>query len=255
MDGLLAGLPPIGPLLGVAAAALAGGVSRGFSGFGAALVFVPLASAAAGPQAAVPVLALMECVACLVFLPSAWRHAVRREVAVMSVGAICAVPLGAMILAASDPVALRWAMVGLVLLAVAVLASGLRYRGAGSVPLTIGVGAAGGLMSGTAMLGGVPPAVFWLGRDAPAVVVRANMNLYFAILTVAVTAAFAWRGLIGPDSAWFALAAAPAYGAGLWAGAWLFGRASEATFRIAGIGIILAAAVLGLPLWDGLTGR
>jgi uncharacterized membrane protein YfcA len=160
-----------------------------------------------------------------------------------------------MILAASDPVALRWAMVGLVLLAVAVLASGLRYRGAGSVPLTLGVGAAGGLMSGTAMLGGVPPAVFWLGREAPAVVVRSNMNLYFAILTVAVTAAFAWRGLIGADSAWFALAAGPAYGAGLWAGAWLFGRASEAVFRVAGIGIILAAAVLGLPLWDGLTGR
>jgi uncharacterized membrane protein YfcA len=255
MDGLLAGLPPVVALLGVAGAALVGGVSRGFSGFGAALVFVPLASAAVGPQAAVPVLALMECVACLVFLPNAWRHAARTEVAAMSAGAICAVPMGALILAASDPVALRWVMTGLVLLAVAVLASGWRYRGAGSLPLTIGVGAAGGLMSGTAMLGGVPPAVWWLGRSAPAMVVRANMNLYFAILTVAVTAAFAWRGLIGADSAWFALAAGPAYGAGLWVGAALFGRASEATFRIAGIALILAAAVLGLPLWDPLTGR
>ncbi len=255
MDAMLGALPPAGAMLGVAGAALLGGVSRGFSGFGAALVFIPLASAAAGPQAAVPVLALMECVACLVFLPNAWRHAARREVAVMAAGAICAVPLGAMILAASDPVALRWAMTALVLVAVAVLASGLRYRGAGSVPLTLGVGAAGGLMSGTAMLGGVPPAVFWLGRNASALVVRANMNLYFAILTVAVTAAFVWRGLVGLDSAWFALAAGPAYAAGLWAGTALFGRASERVFRFAGIAIILVAALLGMPLWDGLTGR
>lgn len=255
MDGLLAGLPPIGAMLGIAGAALAGGVSRGFSGFGAALVFVPLASAAVGPRVAVPVLALMECIACLVFLPNAWRHAVRREVAVMAAGAACAVPIGAMILAASDPVALRWGLTALVLLGVAVLASGWRYRGAGSAPLTFGVGALGGVMSGTAMLGGVPPAVWWLGRSAPAVVVRANMNLYFAVLTVAVTGAFLWRGLVGPQTAWFALAAGPVYGAGLWAGSALFGRASEATFRIAGILLILAAAVLGMPLWDPLTGR
>lgn len=245
----------IGPLLGVAGAALLGGLSRGFSGFGAALVFIPLASAAVGPRTAVPVLALMECVACLVFLPNAWRHAARAEVATMAGGAICAVPIGAMILAASDAVALRWAMTAAVLLAVVVLASGWRYRGAGSVPLTIGVGAVGGVMSGTAMLGGVAPAVWWLGRSAPALVVRANMNLYFAILTVAVTAAFAWRGLIGTDSAWFALAAGPGYAAGLWAGTAVFGRASEAAFRRAGIALILAAAVLGMPLWDPLTGR
>lgn len=255
MESLLAHLPDTRALLGIAAAALAGGLSRGFSGFGAALVFVPLASAAVGPRAAVPVLALLECVSCLIFLPGAWRHAERREVAIMAAGAIGAVPLGALILASADPVALRWGLTGLVLLAVAVLASGWRYRGEGAVPMTIGVGAVGGVMSGTAMLGGVAPAAWWLGRAAPAVTVRANMNLYFAILTAAVAAAFAWRGLFGWESAWLALAAGPSYGAGLWGGAALFGLASETAFRRAGYALILAAAVLGMPLWDPLTGR
>lgn len=255
MGEFLNGLPATGALLGVAAAALIGGLSRGFSGFGAALVFVPLASAAVGPRAAVPVLALLECVSCLAFLPGAWRHAARREVGVMSLGAIFAVPLGALILAHSDPVALRWAMTGLVLAALVVLGSGWRYRGAGSAPLTVGVGAVGGVMSGTAMLGGVAPAVWWLGRGGAALNVRANMNLYFAILTAAVTAAFAWRGLIGAGSAWLALAAGPAYAAGLWGGAALFGMASETTFRRTAYVLILAAAVLGMPLWDPLTGR
>ncbi|MBP0463616.1 sulfite exporter TauE/SafE family protein [Roseomonas sp. PWR1] len=255
MEQVLAHLPPAAALLGVAAAALAGGLSRGFSGFGAALVFVPLASAAVGPRAAIPVLALLECVSCLVFLPNAWRLAARREVAVMSGGAICAVPIGAMILAATDPVALRWGLTALVLLAVAVLASGWRYRGPDSAPLLFGVGALGGAMSGTAMLGGVPPAAWWLGRAAPAATVRANMNLYFAVLTVAVTAAFAWRGLFGWQTAWLALAAGPAYAAGLWGGTALFGLASERVFRGAGYALILVAAVLGMPLWDPFTGR
>jgi hypothetical protein len=81
------------------------------------------------------------------------------------------------------------------------------------------------------------------------------MNLYFAILTAVVTAAFLWRGLIGVQSLWFALAAGPAYAAGLWGGTALFGRASEVAFRRAGLALILAAAVLGMPLWDPLTGR
>lgn len=255
MDALFANLPPLPAILGIAGAAVLGGLSRGFSGFGAALVFVPLASAAVGPRAAVPVLALLECVSCLVFLPNAWRHAARREVAVMATAAVVAVPLGALILAHAEPVPLRWGLTALVLLAVAVLASGWRYRGEGSVPLTLSVGAVGGVMSGTAMLGGVAPAAWWLGRSAPAVTVRANMNLYFAILTAAVTAAFAWRGLIGWDSAWLALAAGPSYAAGLWGGTALFGLASETTFRRAGYAMILTAAVLGMPLWDPLTGR
>jgi uncharacterized membrane protein YfcA len=255
MDTAWSHLPESGAFLGIVAAGLLGGLSRGFSGFGAALVFVPLASAAVGPRAAVPVLALLECGSCLVFLPNAWRHAARREVGVMALGAIFGVPLGALILAHSDPVALRWGLTALVLLAVAVLASGWRYRGEGSFPLTAGVGGIGGVMSGTAMLGGVAPAAWWLGRNAPAVTVRANMNLYFAILTVAVTAAFAWRGLIGWQGAWLALAAGPSYAAGLWGGTALFALASEKVFRRAGYALILAAAVLGMPLWDPLTGR
>ena len=255
MEYLLSHLPARGALLGIAVAALVGGLSRGFSGFGAALVFVPLASAAVGPRAAIPVLALLETVSCLIFLPGAWRYAARREVTVMVTGAILAVPLGSLILAHSDPVALRWGLTALVLAALGLLASGWRYRGRDSVPLTLGVGAVGGVMSGAAMLGGVPPAVWWLGRSATARVMRASMNLYFAVLTVAIVIAFAWRGLFGWPGLWLALAAGPAYGVGLWGGAALFGLASDTTFRRAAFALILAAAVLGMPLWDPLTGR
>ncbi|WP_180335950.1 hypothetical protein [Pleomorphomonas diazotrophica] len=45
---------------------------------------------------------------------------------------------------------------------------------------------------------------------------------------------------------------APAYGIGLWAGARLFGVASEAIFRRICLGMIALAVVIGLPLLDGL---
>ena len=81
--------------------------------------------------------------------------------------------------------------------------------------------------------------------------VRANMNLYFAVLTVIVTLALAWQGLLGWRSVWFAASALPAYGVALWAGSRLFWIASDRTFRRVAYGMILASALFGLPLWDG----
>lgn len=246
-------IPATSALVGLAIAGLAGGLSRGFSGFGAALVFVPMASAAVGPREAVPTLALMECVACLAFLPGAWKLGSRREATTMSAGAILGVPLGAMILARSEPLSLRWTLCALVLVAVALLGSGWRWGGKARPPLTAAVGAVGGVMSGAAMLGGVAPATYWLGaQGTEARTVRANMNLYFAALTAFVAAAFWWQGLITWRTFWLACAAGPAYGIGLWSGSRLFWLASERTFRYVAYGMILASAVIGLPLWDGM---
>ena len=245
--------PAAGAMLGVAAAALLGGLSRGFSGFGAALVFVPLASAAVGPREAVPVLALLETFAILVFLPNAWRLSDRRETALMAAGAVAGVPVGAAVLATADPIALRWVLAGLVFGAVALLTSGWRYRGRPAPPLTVAVGGVGGVMSGAAMLGGVAPAAYWLGGIASSAArVRANMNLYFAVLTAFVVAAYVVAGLMGWRVGWLALAAGPSYALGLFAGARLFWLASERTFRWAAYALILASGLAGLPVWDGL---
>ncbi len=252
MGDPLSAVPPASALLAVALAALAGGLSRGFSGFGAALVFVPLASAAVGPRDAVPLLAILEFMAGFVFLRGAWRDADRVGAATMAAGAMVGVPAGALILARTDPVALRWGLCMLVVVAVVVLASGWRWRGGARPALTLTGGAIGGVMSGAAMLGGVAPATYWLGVAGNAArQVRANMNLYFALLTLAVVLAFAWQGLLGWRTLWFGLAAGPAYGAGLWGGSALFGIAGERGFRNATFVLILASALIGLPLWDG----
>ena len=73
-------IPTGGALVWLLGAALAGGLARGFSGFGAALIFVPLAAVALGPQHAAPLMLVLEVVAIVSLTPAAWRQADRREV-------------------------------------------------------------------------------------------------------------------------------------------------------------------------------
>ena len=74
--------------------ALAAGLSRGFSGFGAALVFVPLASALVGPKLAAPILVIIDPLFASFMIPKALKLADKRDVSLMFVGAILGVPIG-----------------------------------------------------------------------------------------------------------------------------------------------------------------
>jgi len=59
-------------------------------------------------------------------------------------------------------------------------------------------------------------------------------------------------GLITMDAIRFSLVVGPVYGIGVWFGASLFGKASEALFRAICYALIAAAALIGLPLLDGV---
>ena len=90
------------------AAPAAGGLARGFSGFGAALIFVPLASVGLGTRQAAPLMLVLEVLTVALLTPAAWRIADRREVGWLALGAAAGTPLGAAVLALADPLALRW---------------------------------------------------------------------------------------------------------------------------------------------------
>jgi uncharacterized protein len=234
------------------ASAFVAALARGFSGFGGALIFVPLASAAIGPKAAAPLLLIIDAVAAAALLPDAWRHGDRREVGTMALGALAGVPFGTWVLTRMDATALRWLIVATVVLLLALLMSGWRYRGRPSVPLTLGVGGVSGLFSGAAQVGGPPVVAYWLGGAAEARTVRANVVLYFAIVTVFATVSYAAQGLLTMSVLGLAFVTGPIYGLGLYCGSWLFGRAGEQVFRVICYALIGAAAALGLPLLDGV---
>jgi uncharacterized membrane protein YfcA len=73
---------------------LVAGIARGFSGFGAALIFVPLASAFIGPKMANPILLVIDTICAASLLPAAATKADKRDVGAMSIGALIGVPAG-----------------------------------------------------------------------------------------------------------------------------------------------------------------
>lgn len=236
----------------VAAAALVAGLARGFSGFGAALIFVPVASAVVGPHLAVPLVLIVDALTTLGLLPDAWRRADRREVATMAVGALVGVPAGVWLLTRLDPLALRWTIVAVVAALFLLLASGWRYRGRPSAPRTVAVGLVAGFFSGSTQIGGPPVVAYWLGGVLPAATVRANLMLYFEVSTVISVVSFTVGGLMVPALVPLVLAAAPLYGLGIGLGARAFGLATDTTFRRLSLALIALAVILSLPPLDGV---
>lgn len=229
----------------------AASLARGFSGFGAALIFVPLASALLGPKIAVPLLLVADGVMTAGMIPGAIRKADRREVMTMSLGALVGVPTGTWLLTTLDPLALRWGIVALAAAMLVLLLSGWRYRGRPQPPLTVLVGLISGFFSGAAQVGGPPVVAYWLGSTIAAPTVRANIVFYFAITTALGAIGYVWGGLITPDILLLALIIAPVYGFGTWAGSHMFGLASDRTFRRICLVMIAVATLVSMPILDG----
>ncbi|MEH3147202.1 MAG: TSUP family transporter [Methylobacterium frigidaeris] len=230
-------------------AAFAGGAVRGFTGFGFAMVFVPIAAAAVGPAAAVGLIWVVDAPFALWLGALSARRAAWREVVPLLAGATLLLPVGVWLLTRLDPVLVRWLTAGAILAALAALVSGWRYHGAPSLPLSLATGAASGLASGFAALGGMPLAVFWLASQrAAAAQVRDNLMAYFGLSTFVSGLVFAASGLLtGPRLA-EALPLLLPYGLGLVLGARGFRFASERLFRRVAYAVILAAVCLALPL-------
>jgi uncharacterized membrane protein YfcA len=233
-------------------AAIVAGAARGFSGFGAALIFMPVASALIGPRHAAPLLLLIDGLPSLGLIRGAWTLADRRSVLLMTLGAAFGVPFGTAILIWADPLTLRWMMAGLVLALLLLLLSGWKYRGRPVPALTAFVGGTAGFSTGAAGIGGPPVMVYWLGGPTPAAIVRANIILYFAALSLLTATSYVTSGLFTAPVLTLAAVMTPAYALALFAGSRLFGRASERTFRAACYGLIAFAAITSLPPLDGL---
>jgi uncharacterized membrane protein YfcA len=238
--------------IAICAIAFVSGTARGFSGFGSALIFMPLASGMAAPRLVAALLLIIDFVAAAPLIPNAWKHADRKATAVMVSGALIGVPVGTYFLSRLDPVTTRWIISAFVVALLMLLLSGWRYRGKEHAALSVGVGAVSGFCSGLAQTGGPPIVGYWLGRPLPSVVARANILLFFGASDFFSVVSYSLTGLITADAIRFSFLVGPVYGIGVWFGARLFGRASETLFRAICHALIAAAIIIGLPALDGM---
>ena len=229
----------------VAVGALAGAV-RGFSGFGAGLVLAPVLVATLGPTTAVPLLLLIEIGASCYLVPGALRQCRREIVAHLSAPACLLFPAGTLLLLRLDAATVRVGVSLLVLGMALFLATGWRLQGSSSRPLLVATGGLSGLLNGFGGIGG-PPVIFLLmstpgdSRDT-----RADFIAFFALVNVAALITFASLGLLSTALLRWLLVIFPAFAAGMVAGSRRFRQASEATYRLAVLLIVIASALFGL---------
>ena len=242
--------------IAICAVAFVSGTARGFSGFGSALIFMPLASSIADPRLVAALLLIIDFIAAAPLLPNAWKQADRKATAVMVAGALVGVPLGTYFLSRLEPVTTRWIISAFVFALLMLLISGWRYRGKDHAAISVGIGGLSGFCSGLAQTGGPPIVGYWLGRPLASKIARANILLFFGASDFFSVVSYALTGLITMDAIKFAFVVGPVYGIGVWFGASLFGRASEKVFRAICYILIAAAVLFGLPALDGvLRGR
>jgi uncharacterized membrane protein YfcA len=238
-----------GGMMAVAAAAALAGLVRGYTGFGAAMVFVPVAAVVYGPAVAVPLVFLIDVPPTVPLVLASLRRSDGRGVAWLAAGAAVAIPFGVWGLKVLPVELMRWIIALVILAAVATLATGWRYRQRPGRAVSFAVGGASGLLGGMASLYGPPVILFWLsGQDDPRRV-RANVMLYFGFTTI-ISGVSLWAGgFFDREVLLGALALAPIYGAMIWAGSHAFRVLPEGLFRPCAMMLIAAAAIGAMPVW------
>jgi hypothetical protein len=211
--------------------AMIGGVVRGVTGFGGAMVMTPALSLILGPLHAVVSVLLLEAFAATPMLPAAARIANWRTLLPICAAACVTVPFGGYLLVTAEPTLLRRCIAATVIGFALLLMTGFRYAGRQRLGTSVGVGAVSGVLVGATSVGGPPVILYLLSGPEPAAVTRANLTLYIAFVSVAALVMLWARGILNADSLFTAaMMALPFYG-GVWMGGHLFGRISEAVFR------------------------
>jgi uncharacterized protein len=237
------------PIFWIAAlAAFVAAAVRGFSGFGAGLIFIPIGAACFGPKVAAGVLYIVDSILILPFVLKAARIVDWRELVPLGIGAVLAVPLGAAVLLNVDPTPIRWGISLAILASVGALATGWRYHGPTRAWMSLVVGSIAGFLSGVAQIPGPPVLIYWLGRRVVSATMRANAIVFFCFTTIVSGIAFALGGIFTGEVVRLSLALFPVYAIGIFVGGRLFGLASEATYRWIAYGSILFSAIVSMPI-------
>ena len=222
------------------------GLLRGFVGFGAALITVPVFSLVLGPHAAIAINNVMGLPAVFQLLPEAVRRAERSVVLPMCLATFVATPIGTWVLVAADPALVTVAISALVLLMVAILASGCRLRGHIGMSKLIAAGVAGGFVQEVAGIGGPPVVAVALSRPGEASQQRANVLALMTAVALSSTLPLLYYGLFTRQTVVIGLVLIPLYSVATALGARYFAFGGQRHYRRAAIATLTAIGIATL---------
>lgn len=227
-------------------AALGSAFVRGLTGFGMAILLVPVLALALPPVEAVVLTNALSLMLGATEIRTLVRDA-EKSAWMIGAAVVVTTPLGlyALSLTGRD-----LARLVIALIAVSAFVAILLPRRGSAVPgraVTGGVGVLSGLMTGYAGMPGPPVVPYYAGRDLPRATAKASMQLIFTIAATTGLASAAWLGILRPELLLFALLILPVIIAGNKLGARVSGRVSDPLWR-ASVGLVLGGAALAAML-------
>jgi uncharacterized membrane protein YfcA len=241
---LLPSLPRFALIAGIVCVA---GFMRGFVGFGAALITVPTLSLLIGPLVAVPVSTIIGLPAALQLLPEAVRHCERSVVLPIAMSVLLATPVGALLLVNIDPDVMKIIISLLVIVMVVMLARGWTLGHSVGRHVLIGAGVVGGLVQGSAGVGGPPVVAIALSRPGEPRQQRANVLGVMTAVVVASYLPFWYHGLLSSKVLLLGCSLIPFSFVSTWLGSHYFSRGGQGHYRSSAL-LILASVGIGALL-------
>ena len=235
-------------LLYVALTALTAGIVRGFSGFGTAMIFLPVAGKYFEPVTAIIVLTIMDLCGPVLIVPKALRDAYKPDLARLIGGMVITLPIALYFLMNMETEIFRYIVSILALVLILVLSTGWRFHRQLNSGALIGLGGLAGVSGGIAGVPGPPVILFYMASIHPVKVIRANNLLFlfgfdiFALFFLSIASALNIYAVI------LGLILAIPMGFGNIIGAVLFNPDKEKLYRKIAFLIITLSALTGLPL-------
>lgn len=226
------------------------GIVRGFTGFGTALIFVPVAGLFLPTAQVIATITMTGVASTMALLPRAWRKANHREVGLLVIAALPTVPLGLMVMETLDALTMRWIVAVVAGGTLMALVSGWRFVEQLQWPGLVIIGALAGLMGGMTGMTGPMVILFYLAGQAGVQAVRANTILFLAALDVVIVANLLFSGTVGWQTVWLAALLGVPYLITTLIGQALFDPTRERLYRYVAFTVIGLAVLTGLPLWQ-----
>jgi uncharacterized membrane protein YfcA len=233
---------------------------QGLTGFGFAILAVPLLTIVEEPHEAITVCMVLSTISVV----GMWWVTRRQERLPISgrlfAAALFGLPAGLLVL---DYLEADWLKLtaGLATLAVTVVVASMAYSGVRKDPgtnapseatawwprATLPAGVASGVLAGCLSMPGPPVVALLSGGNVPKTVYRATLLTFFALIYPAASIAMCASGLIGRHDLAVGLSHLPALDAGAWLGDILHGRIRDSAFT--NLSLVLLAASGAACVW------
>jgi hypothetical protein len=223
-------------------AALGSAFVRGLTGFGMAILLVPVLALALPPVEAVVLANALTFMIGATEIRSLVRDAENTAWAIGG-AVVVTTPLGLYALSVTGRDVARLVIALIALSAFVAILLPRRGEGVPGRAVTGGVGVLSGLMTGYAGMPGPPVVPYYAGRNLPRSVAKASMQLIFTIAAATGLTAATWLGILRLELLLFAAVMLPLVIAGNRIGARVSGRISDPLWR-ASVGLVLGGAAL-----------